>query len=319
MTTRTHYWVGVVFTVLYILIASAQSVALNAWLHSVNVFLVVGLSFSIVTVVFSIVGVARQRYAYADLLSRWRFLCALNLVSVTNWLLYFFAVKYLEPSVAVTLTQGVGPVSMTLYMLLQRKRVTATTRVCHGIILVAAAGMCAYVLAYRDVYSPYSRFETLMGMGLAVACSISITATVLISKRFAAHQVPAAALLSLRFPLLVVVCAAALPLQHDLRMTADIFATILLVALVGVCGSTYCLQKGIEFAPSLAVSTVLALSPLAVFLIQLSNARAPFSLPIFALIVTIVIVSIISIVYDARRIGTHEDAIAAKIADPAQS
>jgi len=84
MTTRDHYWSGVVFTLFYILIASAQSVALSVWLHGINVFLVVGLCFSVVTITFAIVSFARQRHAYADLLSRWRFLAALNLVSVSN-------------------------------------------------------------------------------------------------------------------------------------------------------------------------------------------------------------------------------------------
>eukprot|EP00887_Chlorella_sp_A99_P004548 scaffold57.g4548.t1 len=124
-----------------------------------------------------------------------------------------------------------------------------------------------------------------------------------IAKRMTAEvPIPAVALLSLRFPLLVLICVLALPLQHDLVMTRDIFATILLIALVGVCGSIYCLQKGIELAPSLAVSTVLALSPLAVLFIQLANTRMPFSLLIFGLIMLIVIASIISIFYDARQI-----------------
>lgn len=307
MISRAHYWSGVACALLYILIASAQSVALNVWLHSVNVFLVVGLCFSVVTITFAMIGVTRQRHAYAGLRAHWRFLAALNLVSVSNWLLYFFAVKYLEPAVAITLTQGIGPVSMTLYTLLQRKRVSAVTCACHAVIFAVAVVMCAYVLGYRQAYSLYSRGEMLFGMALAVACSLSITATVLISKHFAVRKIPAAALLSVRFPLLILVCMLALPLQHGLMMTRDTLAIIVLVALVGVCGSTYCLQKGIELAPPLAISTVLALSPLAVFLIQLSNARMPFSLPVFAMVMLIVLVSIVSIFHDARETAVPTD------------
>ena len=124
MKMRNSYWLGVGLAALYILIASAQSVALNTWLYGVNVFLVVGLCFTIATVVFGLIGVIWQRSAYKVILKQWRPLFALNLVTLGNWLLYFFAVKFLEPSVAVTLTQGAGPVSMTLFTLLNREPVS---------------------------------------------------------------------------------------------------------------------------------------------------------------------------------------------------
>ena len=303
MTERGHYISGVLFTLLYILIASAQSVALNIWLHGVNVFLVVGPSFLIVTVVFALVGYFRQRHAYSRLLSHWRFLMALNAVSVCNWLFYFLAVKYLEPSIAVTLTQGLGPVSMTAYALFRREPVSAVTRICHATIFAMATAICIYALRYRDALGFYGRGEMVLGIVLAAMCSISITATIRLSKQFAANRIPAPVLLSLRFPLLIFICFGALPLQHGLSITADILYAIVLIALIGVCASTYFLQKGIELAPSLAVSTVLALSPLTVFLIQLLNGHTPFSLALFVMIMIIVAASIVSVAYDARQVG----------------
>ncbi len=301
MTAQGKYLSGVTCTFLYILIASIQSVALNVWLFGVNVFLVVGLSFTVVTILFLLIGFFRQRKAYIYLISQWRLLLALNIVSTFNWLFYFLAVKYLEPSVAVTLTQGLGPVSMTSFYLLKRYPVSLVTRFCHLVIFIVAVTLCLYTLEFRNAYSHYGRDDVLMGIFIAILCSISITATVIISRKFAVSQIPASALLSLRFPMLIIICLVALSTQHDVVINANIIYAILLIALVGVSASIYFLQKGIELTTSLAVSTVLALSPLAVFMMQMFNAHTPFSTVLFAMISVIVTASIISIVYDASQ------------------
>lgn len=303
MTEQGKYLSGVFCTLLYIFIASTQSVMLNSWLFGVNVFLVVGLSFVVVTLVFATVGFLKQREAYVTLFSQWRMLLALNIVSMFNWLFYFLAVKYLEPSVAVTLTQGLGPVSMTVYLLSTRQSVSRVTCCCHLVIFMTAIAMCIYTLMFRNAYTLYSREAMIMGIVIAVLCSISITATVVISKRFAVGKIPASALLSLRFPLLIAVCLGILSLQRGVIVNSTILSAILLIALIGVSASIYFLQKGIELTTPLAVSTVLALSPLAVFVIQLFNAHTPYSPMLFVMIMTIVSVSIVSIVYDARQIG----------------
>ncbi|MCX2195167.1 hypothetical protein LD112_25275 [Pantoea agglomerans] len=89
MTEQGKYLGGVFCTILYILIASTQSVMLNVWLHGVNVFLVVGMSFMVVTMVFATVGFLRQRSSYSMIFAQWRLLVALNIVSMFNWLFLF--------------------------------------------------------------------------------------------------------------------------------------------------------------------------------------------------------------------------------------
>lgn len=208
MTGTGRYFAGVACVLAYIAIASLQSVALNVWLASANVYLVAGLSFVVVTACYTLVGLSTVGVAaYQIVFSRRGVLLAVNVTSVFNWLFYFLAVKYLEPAVAVTLTQGIGPLSMTAYNLVRRKPVSRVTLACHGVILVAAALMCWYVVRGGLATGPHSRDELVM-------------ATV---------------------------------------------AIILAIGLVGVTTAAYFLQRGIELAPPLAVSTCLALSPVVVF------------------------------------------------------
>lgn len=300
MMNKKEHFIGVFCTLMYILIASIQSVMLNTWLLNVNVFLIVALSFFVVTMVFAIISFFKHKHVYNSLFSKPYLLIALNLLSVFNWLFYFIAVKYLEPSVAVTLTQGIGPVSMTIYLLIKNQPVSLVTRYCHFVIFIGAISLSLYTVIY-SVHNVYSRPELVLGIIIAIMCSISITATVLISKQFSIKEIPASVLLSVRFPLLIIICSIVLPFQNNIVINRNTLMIILYVSLIGVSTSLYFLQKGIELATPLTVSTVLALSPMTVFSIQLINNHMQFNSFIFIIIALITIVSMVSIGYDSKK------------------
>lgn len=308
MNSSKHF-LGIGCTLLYIIIASSQSVGLNYWLHNADIFLVIGLSFSIVTLLFLSIGLIWKRHFYFKLRPHWKMIMGLNIVSFFSWLFYFTAVKFLEPSVAVTLTQGLGPVSMTVWHLYRRQPVSKVTCFSHLIILVAAAGMCFYTVFSRVQFYHYGFNEVSFGIIIAVLCSISITATVKISSTLAVHQIPAPVLLSTRFWFLIIFCGITLGFQQKVVLTPSTFYLILLIALIGVSASTYILQKGIELATPLAVSTMLALSPLAVLITQSLNVNFAFSPAICVLISIIVICSLTSTLYDSYQILQKDKAL----------
>ncbi len=305
-TDRTfHYFAGVACAFGYIVIASLQSVALNEWLATANVYLVVGIGFTVVTVCFVTVGLVTGGLgAYRTLIRRPGVLLALNVTSVFNWLFYFLAVKYLDPAVAVTLTQGLGPLSMTAYNLARRQHVSSVTLACQSAILAAACLMCTYVLVNGLTPGPYDRVEIAMGIGIGVVCSLSITATLVLSKSFADSAVPASVLLSARFPLLIMTCAAILPTQATVEFSGRTIAIAVGVGLIGISVATYLLQRGVELAPRLAVSLCLSLAPLVVFAIDAVRHFSVSDLTVFVLILVVVLASMISIVHDGRRIGS---------------
>ncbi|EFP97959.1 DMT family transporter [Vibrio caribbeanicus] len=297
-----RYFVGVLLVLLYVAIASTQSVVLNIWLVSTNVFVMVAISFTIATAVFSVITLFKQPQSFRLLLTDWRMVIAFNVVTLCNWLFYFLSVKYLEPSVAVTITQGFGPVVMTAWLLFRREKVSTITQTCHLITLFAVITMCIYVFVSRSAYSLYDHSQMFLGLVFAFLCCISITATVVISKKFATAQIPATTMLSVRFPLLIVVASSFIPFQQALTFQQEDMFAILVVSLVGVCTSIYVLQKGIEKTSSLAVSTSLAISPLVVLGIQSALTDYPFSSILVGLVSLIVAVSIVSVLYEGNVI-----------------
>ncbi|NAX21915.1 DMT family transporter [Vibrio sp. V39_P1S14PM300] len=303
---RDMYFIGVLMVMLYIGIASTQSVVLNIWLVSTNVFVMVALSFTIATGFFSLVALLKQPQSYRALQKDWKMIVVFNVVTVCNWLFYFLSVKYLEPSVAVTITQGFGPVVMTVWLLARKERVSKFTQVCHFIVFCAIVVLCVYVFSSRSTLSVYSQSQILLGLLFALLCCISITATVVISKKFATNQVPATTMLSIRFPLLILVSAAFIPFQKGVTLNVEDIYAILAVSLVGVCTSIYVLQKGIEMTSPLAVSTSLAVSPLVVLGIQRVLTDYPPSRLLLFLVSLIVLVSVISLVYEGNQVKIVE-------------
>jgi drug/metabolite transporter (DMT)-like permease len=303
MSPAGRYFAGVGCVLGYIAIASSQSVALNSWLASENVYLVAGLSFGLVESLFIAITLGRSgTAAYRFVREHRARIVALNVAATFNWLFYFLAVKYLPPAVAVTLTQGIGPLSMTAYNLVRGWPVSRVTRICHAVILVVAALMCWYVVDHRLTTGSHSRAVLAVAIGIGIVCSISITATVILSGALAQAKVPASAVLSIRFPLLIVTCLAVLPTQRGMHLSAGLIAIVAAVALLGVASAAYLLQRGVELAPALAVSTCLALSPVVVFAIGGLRSHSGANLTVLALIGVIVAVSTTSILYDGSRL-----------------
>ncbi|MFT4042932.1 MAG: DMT family transporter [Gordonia sp. (in: high G+C Gram-positive bacteria)] len=304
MTDTRRYYVGVACVVLYIVIASSQSVALNYWLAEVDVYLVVGSSFAIVAILFLIVALATgSKRWYRFVATHLATVIGLNVAAVFNWLFYFLAVKYLPPALAVTLTQGIGAVSMSAWNLWRGIPVSRVSRLCHAVVLACASVMCVDAVWSASPGEGYSRWATVAAILIAILCSVSITATVLLSKTFASRAVPASVVLSVRFPLLIITCGAVLPFRNDVHLDRTAAVLILAVALVGISSAAYVLQRGVELAPPIAVSTCLALSPLAVFVISAITSPAPFDGALLALILTIVAVSAVSVIHDGRRLS----------------
>jgi drug/metabolite transporter (DMT)-like permease len=311
MNADARYFAGIACVLGYIAIASSQSVALSSWLATSNVFLVAGLSFVLVVLLFAGIAISTSGTApYQVILRHRRLLLALNIAGTVNWLFYFLAVKYLPPAVAVTLTQGIGPLSMSTYKLLRREPVSRVTIRCHVLILVAAVVMCGHVIDQRISNASYGRLDIAMAIVIAVVCSVSITTTLVLSRTFAAARVPASVVLSIRFPMLIAVCLLALPTQHHIQFDGRTLAVVAAVGLIGVGGGAYLLQRGVELAPALAVSTCLAVSPVVVFAIGVFDSAAGSDPAIFALVSLVVIVSVISIVYDGSRLRRTTAALA---------
>ncbi|WP_285721403.1 MULTISPECIES: DMT family transporter [unclassified Pantoea] len=288
---------GVLFIIGNIIVASLQSVLLSSWLNGINVFLIVALSFSIVMSLYTSLFFAKGRRFVASLVELKREILIINFVSACNWIFYFFAIKFLNPSAVVTITQCMPAVFISFFMIARGKKPSSTTILFHSLIL-----LCIVFLVNSYIsQSSSSGNNTILGVIISLLCAITVAMTISVSRVFSENKIPSYVVLSLRFPLLILISWSLVPRSSLLEISKEQVYIILFVALVGLALANYFLQKGVEFATPLIVSTTLTLSPAVVLFfdkIYRHNHTMDLRSWVVLLIVTL---SLACIYFNARR------------------
>ncbi|WP_428243468.1 hypothetical protein [Gynuella sp.] len=258
---------GFVFILGNIIVASLQSVLLSYWLKGINVFLVMSMSFSIVLLLYSSLFLLKGRHFVEGLKSMKKEILLLNMVSACNWIFYFFAIKFINPAAVVTITQCMPAVFTSLFLVVSGKKVTVTTLFFHTLIL-----LCTIFLV-QDYISRDSGIQSrsITGIGIALLCAMTVAMTIGVSRTFSERKIPSYVVLALRFPFLIVISWSLTPLVAVQNITLYQVYIILFVSIVGLAMANFFLQKGIEYATPLMVSTTLTISPAVVLLFDKIN------------------------------------------------
>src|ERR1043166_8949699 len=97
---------------------------------------------------------------------------ALNVATAAAWLSFFFGLKYLEPAVAGTIYNGIGPLAVLVLGRLgwvrSQEKPCAGERLCYAGLAITLAALALVVLADRSGVS-ISSFATQTGALVAVA------------------------------------------------------------------------------------------------------------------------------------------------------
>ena len=253
---------GFLFIIGNIVIASMQSVFLGQWLRSFNVYLVVGISFTIVMLLYVMISLAKGVNYISVIGGMKKNILFLNVVSAGNWMFYFLAIKYLNPASVVTITQCMPAVLTSLFMLLARKPLSKVTLFFHGMML-----LCICLLLKGILYSPETQgSHAILGAAIALMCAVTVALTIGLSKSFSNQGLPSYAVLSLRFPLLIAISWCMAPVTLLKAITPGQIGIIVTIAIIGLALTNFLLQKGIELSNPLIVSTTLSTSPFVVLI-----------------------------------------------------
>lgn len=248
---------GILFILGNIIVASLQSVLLSSWLKGINVFLVVAMSFSIVMALYTIIFFVKGRDFVSLLIGLKKEILILNVVSTCNWIFYFFAIKYLNPSAVVTITQCMPAVFISIFMIVSGKKPSSSTIFFHSMILCCTA----FLVESYIIQSTSSNNDAIFGVIISLLCAITVAMTISVSRVFSENKIPSYVVLSLRFPLLIMISWSFVPQASLFEITREQIYIILFVSLVGLALANLFLQKGIEYSPPILVSTTLTLSP----------------------------------------------------------
>ncbi len=277
---------GFLVTGLFVALASLRDVYLSGLFQRVSPLHVAVIAFSLATASFLAVTLLRHPAHLGRALRAWRDLAGINATSAVAWIGYFYALGLLEPSLVQVLWAGIGPVAVTLCAKLapslgEAPELGRAERFLQRAILVTLALTAAVAVTGLSGAGPSSPGRAALGVLLAIVSGASISVNAVLCRKLNDAGVGPAALVGLRFAAVVVAAAALGAVFPAPLPPAGVAAELALASFLLIVLPVYVNQIGISLASPITVRVVMALGPVAVFLLQLPAGRfalSPWSL-----------------------------------------
>lgn len=304
---------GRVAVILAVCLMAAGKVLYGSMLTSVSSPLFVFASFSITGVLFLS---ATRKMPRRDL----GLVLALNIATAAAFMLFFFALKQIEPAIVGALEIGVAPIAALAIMAAQGQGLPRPRQlvVCGG--LVAGCGLLiAAALTGAGIARDTNSFLTLAAIVASVLAGVSSTAVALISKSLQARGWTSGEILAHRC-YVVVLASGVLALANDggAQATFDASSALLIViiALIGVTAPLFLLQAGLKRCEPFDVMVTMAALPVVTFALEGFTDAYTWSWLTALGTCCVAVFVVAEMVQPARRNGAHppaEEAAAPRI------
>lgn len=289
---------GFLFSVAFVCLASVRDVYLGGLFQRVSPLLVAMVAFALCTLILLPIALVYSRDSLVILWRQWRVLLWINVTSAMAWLSFFAALRLIEPSLVQILYSGIGPLSVVwIDRYFTNARAVVPLSQAERPIYIAL--LASLIFSSAVALSGLSGTEdqpigwTALGVLCAAFGGISISVNTMQCRKLNDAGVVPGALLSLRFPGIVLCAAILLSLSPSgLPDFSPSLAMFLAIAALIIVFPSYVNQIGISLASPLTVRVVLATGPVLIFFFQIIEGRlsaSPYSLTAAALYAAVAI------------------------------
>jgi len=243
--------------------------------QSLDPIAVGAISFTLAALVFLAPDAARRGAATLRPLRTHPYeVIALNVSIAVTWLFLLYALKLLEPAVVNAVALAVGPtLTILIGPLLRRGARVLTSEVIAGAGIMILIGVLSWgSVAGASGVLRIGAGPALIGLAATLLSGLGTTGNVIFSKRLSEAGYRPAEVLPIRYFLMIAVCWAVLPAGHSQRLTAA-FVPAAVIALIGVVGPNYLVQRGLGHTEPITVSLFQNLAPVFTYLLQLLDSR----------------------------------------------
>jgi drug/metabolite transporter (DMT)-like permease len=279
---------GVALLMGFLVCTSLRDVGLSAVFGRYGFFEVALAGFGTATGCFLTLAMVFAPAQLRTLRLAWRQVLLVNVTTAIAWLSYFASLRLLEPSVTNMVYSGIAPLTVISFAAWgfkarSEERVGAAERAAH-LALAGTLGVVGWiVLSRHSGIADLSLRNGALGLALAAASGISITAETIVAKRMNEAGVSPAAVLGVRFVFVTLIAAACVGLEGEsIWQTAPAELGYLAVAaLLLIAAPIYLVQAGLAYTSPMTTGVVLSLGPAFVLAAQLLGgniATSPYVL-----------------------------------------
>lgn len=258
---------GSIFVVIYCLLTAGSAVYVSDVESIVHPFVTVFYSFLFGTIFYNLFNLKKEKRIFQKTLKNLKTVTKLNITTVFNWLLLFYPLKFIEPTVGISIYVAIRPI--TTFFLTFKDYSTKKEKLTELFFCLIIAFVLMLII-YDDFSRITDSTSELINIFLVVIAAISgsltsIYAFDLSKKNFVTSQV-----LSVRFILLIISSLIlAFVNSYTIYITEPTFLRLLVVTIISVVLPMYFLQKGLENVGPMLVAYLIPFIPIFTCLIQI--------------------------------------------------
>lgn len=281
---NTRQYLGPALIGGFVLSQALRDVYLAQVFRSVDVFATILATFPLMALIFGGIALWRDRAGLAKLRSHLGLVVAMNVTTALAWTSYFFALKFVQPSVLNALHSGFGPLTVVVLglcgvALAGQDKWSRLEGACYAGLAASMAFLWWVVLSGESGRIDYSLAAAASGLLALTMSGVSITISHLLAKRlndlgFGANAVTGARYILISLIALAVVASGARP--TGLAGPAD-WLTLAALATPLIALPLYALQVGISMTKPLTAQVLRALGPVVIFALELTDERIVWS------------------------------------------
>ncbi|TDB52815.1 hypothetical protein C5467_15680 [Photorhabdus khanii subsp. guanajuatensis] len=293
---------GILFVLTFDVLSAAQSVWLGSLLQGINVYNILFINFSIITIIFAILNYFhRDNQAVLNLRSIMNFLI-LNVATLGSWLFLYISLRYMEPALTAATLYGINPLATLIISVILLKQMRNLTPV--KLLLSIFTIICMLLVGYTvsEGHSGLANVEhqqLILGFIMAILTGFCMATVNVVSKKIYDSGFTLYQLMSMRFFLLLIVSfyfSKELTIDLNTHLTA-----FMIIAIFGNVVPLFMLQKGIALISPVQVSYILLLTPLFVFAFQIFDSRLALSIYSLIAIISVVVISFIGLRIEKKQ------------------
>jgi len=211
---------------------------------------------------------------------------AMIVTTALAWTCYFFALTHLEPSIVNTLHSGMGPLTVIALAacgvrIAKQSVIGRQEALGYAGIALSLAGLWWVVLSGQSGLPHADHAASFIGLVLVLVSGVSITISLLFSKRLHDHGVSPEAVTAVRYLALILLAGCVEAWKGRLTGIGDLGDLVMLslIATVLIALPTFALQIGVARTAPLTAHVLRSLGPVCVFGVQQLDGRLAYSTP----------------------------------------
>lgn len=289
MKPRSQADIGALCVFVFVLCSAFRDVYFGGVFQSISVFLVLLIAFGTMTVAGLTISVWKNPASLKIIAAAPKDAAMMNLATAGAWTCYFFALKFLDPSIVNTLFAGIGPfvviaLAGSRFSIARPSHSTSLQRVLQMGIVLTLLTLVWIVVSGRSGFQSGDAWLAFGSAMLALVAGASVTVGHLFAKRLDERGVAPSALLGTRFFGLLAVAACGIASEGsptspgiDTQGLVSVAAAAILLIVMPVWFN----QIGMAKISPLSARVITAFGPVLVFGLQQFDTRITWSTETF--------------------------------------